>query len=127
MNLPHVLPFPRSRRRNVARAIASRGQFSDFSLSSIGCRRGPGRGGAPFDAPLSGSLPTRSSRGESGSLRILGRHNQPHSEKALTLIFFFASILMSAPAHLTLAPEQDLRMVAPPNAVSGRLPSIAPT
>src|SRR5437773_11765200 len=106
MNPPHVLPFPRSRRRNVARAIVSRGQFSDFSLSSIGWRRGPGR--APFDAPLSGSLPTRSSRGESESLRMLGRHNQPHSEKALTLIFFFASILMSAPAHFTLAAEQDL-------------------
>ena len=43
----------------------------DFSLSSIGWRRGLGRGGAFFVfvvAPLLGPLPTRSSQGEDGEL-----------------------------------------------------------
>src|SRR5438445_886645 len=41
----------------------------DFSLSSIGWRRGPGRGGAfSLVSPLLGPLPTRSSRGEDGEL-----------------------------------------------------------
>src|SRR5258708_32424610 len=41
----------------------------DFSLSSIGWRRGLGRGGAfSLVAPLLGPLPTRSSRGEVGEL-----------------------------------------------------------
>src|SRR5881397_1029021 len=39
------------------------------------------------------------------------------------LIFFIAILLTSAPMHLSLAAEQDARMVAPPNAVTGRLPS----
>ena len=34
---------------------------------------------------------------------------------------------MWAPAHLGFAAEQDPRMVAPPDAVRGRLPSLAPT
>src|SRR5216684_6790556 len=39
----------------------------DFSLSSIGWRRGLGRGGAfLLVSPLLGPLPTRSSRGEDG-------------------------------------------------------------
>src|SRR2546430_10357249 len=91
MSPPHVLPFPRSRRRHEARAIGSAGQLSGVSLSSMGWRRGPGRGGAPVDAPLCCSLPTRSSRGESESLWLLDRHNRSHSEKALTLIFSVAS------------------------------------
>src|SRR5438309_7314846 len=47
----------------------------DFSLSSIGWRRGLGRGGAfLFVSPLLGPLPTRSSRGEDGELAAaLGR------------------------------------------------------
>src|SRR5258708_1741267 len=41
----------------------------DFSLSSIGWRRGLGRGGASLlVSPLLGPLPTRSSRGEDGEL-----------------------------------------------------------
>src|SRR5439155_1271860 len=36
-------------------------------------------------------------------------------------------LLTSFPTRLSLAAEQDARMVAPPNAVSGRLPSVAPT
>src|SRR5437773_145997 len=91
MNPLHVLPFSSSRRRHEARAIGSAGQLSAISLSSMGWRRGPGRGGAPVDAPLSCSLPTRSSRGESESLWLLDLHNRSHSEKALTLIFSVAS------------------------------------
>src|SRR5437879_11890513 len=50
----------------------------DFSLSSIGWRRGLGRGGAfLLVSPLLGPLPTRSSRGEDGeldaALDVLGR------------------------------------------------------
>src|SRR6266478_2760276 len=131
MSPPHVLPLSRSRRSNAARAIGSGGQLSDFSLSSIGWRRGPGRGGAPVDAPLSlpapqpsrqagGSFPTRSSWGESESLRLLDRQNQSHAVKALALIFFIAMLLVSAPANVSVAAEQDPRMVAPPNAVRGR-------
>src|SRR6266581_7467768 len=42
----------------------------DFSLSSIGWRRGLGRGGAfLLVSPLLGPLPTRSSRGEDGERR----------------------------------------------------------
>src|SRR5713101_6023387 len=41
----------------------------DFSLASIGWRRGLGRGGAfLLVSPLLGPLPTRSSRGEDGEL-----------------------------------------------------------
>src|SRR2546427_4635021 len=41
----------------------------DFSLSSIGWRRGLGRGGSfLLVSPLLGPLPTRSSRGEDGEL-----------------------------------------------------------
>ncbi len=41
----------------------------DFSLSSIGWRRGLGRGGAfLLVSPVLGPLPTRSSRGEDGEL-----------------------------------------------------------
>jgi hypothetical protein len=47
--------------------------------------------------------------------------------KALTSIFFIASLLTSSPAHRSLAVEQDQRMIAPPNAFRGRLPRIAPT
>jgi putative membrane-bound dehydrogenase-like protein len=47
--------------------------------------------------------------------------------EALALIFFIVGLLTSAPTHLSLAAEQDPRMVAPPNAVRGRLPDIAPT
>ena len=48
-------------------------------------------------------------------------------DEAPTFIFFIASLLTSSPAHLCRAAEQDPRMVAPPNAVRGRLPGIAPT
>src|SRR6266849_4454716 len=50
---------------------SSRGEDGelDFSLSSIGWRRGQGRGGAfLLVTPLLGPLPTRSSRGEDGEL-----------------------------------------------------------
>src|SRR6266498_181959 len=52
------------------------GQF--FSLSSIGWRRGPGRGGAfSFgNSPLLNPLPTRSSRGEEGAAWVL---KEPHA------------------------------------------------
>src|SRR5437899_7687892 len=44
-------------------------KLRDFSLSSIGWRRGLGRGGAfLLVSPLLGLLPTRSSRGEDGEL-----------------------------------------------------------
>src|SRR5260370_28906443 len=48
-----------------------------FSLSSIGWRRGLGRGGAfLLVSPLLGPLPTRSSRGEDGALdAALGPRN----------------------------------------------------
>src|SRR5262245_27285650 len=36
-------------------------------------------------------------------------------------------LLTSSPARLGLAAEPDPRMVAPPNAVRGKLPSLAPT
>src|SRR6266702_2282382 len=46
----------------------------DFSLSSIGWRRGLGRGGAfLLGSPLLGPLPSRSSRGEEGELDALLR------------------------------------------------------
>src|SRR5439155_6814837 len=40
---------------------------------------------------------------------------------------FIASLLTSSPPRLSLGAEQDPRMVPPPNALRGRLPSIAPT
>ena len=43
-----------------------------------------------------------------------------------SLIFFIVTFLTSSPTHLSFAAEQDPRMVAPPNAVSGKLPSAAP-
>jgi hypothetical protein len=44
-------------------------QLLDFSLSSIGWRRGLGRGGAfLLVSPLLGPLPTRSSQGEDAEL-----------------------------------------------------------
>src|SRR5258708_30576724 len=61
----------------------------DFSLSSIGWRRGLGRGGAfLLVSPLLGPLPTRSSRGEDGELdaaldvsgrpaNFVGNHSTP--------------------------------------------------
>src|SRR5207245_692388 len=52
-------------------ATAGRGciKLLEFSLSSIGWRRGLGRGGAfLLVSPLLGPLPTRSSRGEDGEL-----------------------------------------------------------
>src|SRR5881394_1431215 len=127
MNLPRVLLLPRNRRRKETRAIGGGWQLSDFTLSSIGWRRGPGREGAPLDAPLFGSLLARSSRGESATLRPLDRHNPSHSDKSLTLILFIAVLLTSPVAHVSHAAEQDPRMVPPPNAVSGKLPGIAPT
>ncbi|HMJ66860.1 MAG TPA: hypothetical protein VK615_16075, partial [Candidatus Binatia bacterium] len=45
---------------------------------------------------------------------------------SLALSFLIVSIFTS-PSHLSPAAEQDPRMVAPPDAVSGRLPGIAPT
>src|SRR5438034_700065 len=44
------------------------GRNQGYSLSSIGWRRGPGRGGTfGEDTPLLGPLPTPASRGEEGS------------------------------------------------------------
>src|ERR1041385_3979484 len=120
MKSPHVLPISGSRRANEARAMERGRQLFDVSLSSIGWRRGPGRGGA---TPLSGSLRTRSPRGESETPRLPDFYNQSCFEKALT--FIFVSLLTSAATGL--AAEHDPRMVAPSNAVSGRLPGIAPT
>ncbi|HYV31945.1 MAG TPA: PVC-type heme-binding CxxCH protein, partial [Candidatus Binatia bacterium] len=42
------------------------------------------------------------------------------------MIFFIVTLRTSAPAPISVAAEQDPRMVAPPNAVRGRLPGIAP-
>src|SRR5207247_9635837 len=67
-------------------------------------------GGAPVTALLSGPLPTRSSRFGS-----------------MTVIFGTAILLASDLANFSAAAAPDPRMVAPPIAVSGRLPSIAPT
>src|SRR5262245_55205080 len=50
---------------------------------------------------------------------------RPRCNGALTLSFLIAGLFTSAP-HLSLAAEQDPRMVAPPNAISGKLPGIAP-
>ena len=50
----------------------------------------------------------------------------PRNE-ALTLIFFIVSFLASSFTGVSLAAEQDPRMVAPSNAVSGRLPGLPPT
>src|SRR5713101_5636682 len=65
--------YQRFSRRLKLPAARSSGQgcikLRDFSLSSIGWRRGLGRGGAFLLAsPLIGPLPTRSSRGEDGEL-----------------------------------------------------------
>ena len=51
------------------RLIPLHGLCALFSLSSLGGRRGLGRGGA-FISPLSSSFPTRSSRGERGQLLV---------------------------------------------------------
>ena len=67
----------------AAEARLSQGciRLLDFSLSSIGWRRGLGRGGAfLLVSPLLGPLPTRSSWGEDGELdaalaAIPGRKN----------------------------------------------------
>src|SRR5687767_8546475 len=61
---------------SASRVCAKRGpgaqgciKLLDFSLSSIGWRRGLGRGGAfLLVSPLLGPLPARSSRGEDGEL-----------------------------------------------------------
>jgi putative membrane-bound dehydrogenase-like protein len=45
----------------------------------------------------------------------------------LSWILFLFSLASSDPAHRTSAAEQDPRMIAPSNAVTGRLPAIAPT
>src|SRR6267378_875243 len=62
----------RSRRRRLDQDWSGRRAASkllDCSLSSIGWRRGVGRGGAfLLVSPLLGPLPTRSSRGEDGEL-----------------------------------------------------------
>jgi putative membrane-bound dehydrogenase-like protein len=42
------------------------------------------------------------------------------------LIFLIVSLLTLPPAHLSFAAEQDPRMAAPPNAISGKLPGVAP-
>src|SRR5712692_10359584 len=65
--------YQRFSRRLKLPAARSSGQgcikLRDFSLSSIGWRRGLGRGGAfLLVSPLLGPLPTRSSRGEDGEL-----------------------------------------------------------
>src|SRR5713101_151358 len=55
----------------VGRGVLTQGRIKllDFSLSSIGWRRGLGRGGAfSLVSPLLGPLPARSSRGEDGEL-----------------------------------------------------------
>src|SRR6266849_3096210 len=62
---------PCAARGCVRGPAAARGCITllDFSLSSIGWRRGVGRGGAfLLVSPLLGPLPTRSSRGEDGEL-----------------------------------------------------------
>src|SRR5262245_49828068 len=54
----------------------------------------------------------------------------PHSRqgnRTLALILFIVSLLLAAPEHPCRAVEQDPRMIAPSNAISGRLPMIAPT
>ena len=48
-------------------------------------------------------------------------------KETLNLILFIASLLTSAATNRSLAAEQDPRMVAPPNAVHGKLPGIPPT
>src|SRR5216683_776036 len=65
--------YQRFSRRLKLPAARSSGQgcikLRDFSLSSIGWRRGLGRGGTfLLVSPLLGPLPTRSSRGEDGEL-----------------------------------------------------------
>src|SRR5713226_5775722 len=74
-------PWEQRRTRLANRASAARStlpesaiaqgciKLLDFSLCSIGWRRGLGRGGAfLLVSPLLGPLPTRSSRGEDGEL-----------------------------------------------------------
>src|ERR1051326_2479646 len=50
-----------------------------------------------------------------------------HCRRGQTLVLILASLLESAPAHLGRGAEQDPRMIAPPNAVRGKLPRIPPT
>src|SRR5437016_10982447 len=50
-------------------ARLSRNRRNSLSSSSIGWRRGPGRGGT-LDAPLLGPLPTSASRGEEAEARF---------------------------------------------------------
>ena len=76
-----------------------------------------------------GPLPRRS------ACEICGLNRYPPEEERespLKFIVLMPSLgalilLTSFPTRLSLAAEQDARMVAPPNAVSGRLPSVAPT
>src|SRR5713226_8514947 len=82
----------------------------DFSLSSIGWRRGLGRGGAfLLVSPLLGPLPTRSSRGEDGEL-----------DAALSYCFPKATSLAAAGARVqSLAHDADSARVIPPVPVCG--------
>ena len=59
--------------------------------------------------------------------RIHRQLGDAQRHKALTVIFFIVSFLTSVPTHVSFAAEQDPRMVAPSNAISGRLPGIPPT
>ena len=59
------------------------------------------------------------------NLNPVKRWEAPFASRSL--IFLVVSFLTSSPTGLGLAAEQDPRMVAPRNAVRGRLPAIAPT
>jgi hypothetical protein len=66
------------------------------------------------------------SRRRRNSGAVLGGPRCHRRNETLTLIFFIVSLLTLLSAHLSFAAEQDPRMAAPPNAISGKLPGIAP-
>src|SRR3989442_5318202 len=74
----------------------------DFALSSIGWRRGLGRGGAfLLVSPLLGPLPTRSSRGEDGGVdAALSGDPRPIIRASFFAAGFYSSRLELVPPGL---------------------------
>src|SRR5713101_852835 len=101
--------YQRFSRRLKLPAARSSGQgcikLRDFSLSSIGWRRGLGRGGAfLLVSPLLGPLPTLSSRGEDGALDPVfssGFEDIAHPAQGVN------HLLLEVPVDLVSQPAND--------------------
>src|SRR5438309_9823604 len=87
----------------------------DFSLSSIGWRRGLGRGGAfLLVSPLLGPLPTRSSRGEDGELdAALPASQTPTAGRCRPRRNGSETALVASPAHHGLDEASHFPPVSP--------------